>query len=194
MVRRNGPYLRIVFTYVVTTFGIALVAAGSYFFVKHVVKAGELYPVYLLAYYSASVIGVSPWMAVSRRLGKHRAFMACVVWYSIWACALPFVPTGNFGLFLFIMVLKGFSVAAMPALAASMAADTVDIDFAELGNIEQGSTSPSGDFCARARMPLGSGALAAFAFVGFDPTADINLAAPMVILRRRYFGSRCSTP
>ena len=28
IIRRNGPYLRIIFTYVVTTFGIALVAAG----------------------------------------------------------------------------------------------------------------------------------------------------------------------
>ena len=177
VVRRNGPYLRIVFTYVVTTFGIALVAAGSYFFVKHVVKAGELYPVYLLAYYSASVIGVSPWMAVSRRLGKHRAFMACVVWYSIWACALPFVPTGNFGLFLFIMVLKGFSVAAMPALAASMAADTVDIDFARTGEHRAGLYFAIWGFLRKGSYAIGGAvALAAFAFVGFDPTADINLA------------------
>ena len=39
---------------------------------------------------------------------------------------------------MFIMVLKGFSVAAIPALAASMAADTVDIDFARTGEHRAG--------------------------------------------------------
>ncbi len=177
VVKRNGPYLRIVFTYVVTTFGIALVAAGSYFFVKHVVKAGELYPVYVLVYYTASVIGVSPWMAVCRRLGKHRTFIACVVWYSIWACCLPFVPEGNFGLFLFVMTLKGFSVAAMPALAASMAADTVDIDFARTGEHRAGLYFAIWGFLRKGSYAFGgAAALAAFAFVGFDPTAEVALA------------------
>ena len=165
-------------------------------FVKHVVKAGELYPVYLLAYYSASVIGVSPWMAVSRRLGKHRAFMACVVWYSIWACALPFVPTGNFGLFLFIMVLKGFSVAAMPHLQRRWQRILWISTLQELGNIEQGSTSPSGDFCARARMPLGERSRLPRSLLLDSTQLRISTlpALRMVILRPRYFGSQCSTP
>ena len=176
IIRRNGPYLRIIFTYVVTTFGIALVAAGSYFFVKHVVQAGELYPVYILVYYSASVIGVSPWMAICKRLGKHRTFIACVVWYSLWACALPFVPTGDFGTFLIIMALKGASVAAMPTLAASMAADTVDIDFARTGEHRAGLYFAIWGFLRKGAYAIGGAfALAAFAFVGFDPQADISL-------------------
>ncbi|MCB1646441.1 MAG: MFS transporter [Pseudomonadales bacterium] len=177
VIKRNGPYLRIVFTYVVTTFGIALVAAGSYFFVKHVVKAGELYPIYVLVYYSASVIGVSPWMAVCRRLGKHQTFNICVAWYALWACVLPFVPEGNFGLFLIIMTLKGCSVAAMPTLAASMAADTVDIDFARTGEHRAGLYFAIWGFLRKGAYALGgAAALAAFAFVGFDPTADVALA------------------
>ena len=94
------------------------------------------------------------------------------------------------------MVLKGFSVAAMPALAASMAADTVDIDLLELGNIEQGSTSPSGDFCARAHMPLGERWRSPRLLLLDLTQLRISTlpARPMVILRRRYFGSRCSTP
>ena len=177
IIRHNGPYLRIIFTYVVTTFGIALVAAGSYFFVKHVVKAGELYPLYILVYYTASVIGVSPWMAVSRKHGKHKTFIACVVWYSICACMLPFVPEGNFGLILFVMTLKGFSVAAMPTLAASMAADTVDIDFARTGEHRAGLYFAIWGFLRKGAYALGgAAALAAFAFVGFDPTADVAMA------------------
>lgn len=177
VVRRNGPYLRIIFTYAVTVFGIALVAAGSYFFVKHVVKAGELYPVYVLVYYTASVIGVSPWMALSHRHGKHRTYIACVVWYALWACCLPFVPEGNFSLFLVVMTLKGASVAAMPALAASMAADTVDIDYARTGEHRAGLYFAIWGFLRKGAYAFGgAAALAAFAFVGFDPTADVALA------------------
>ena len=177
VIRRNGPYLRIIFTYVVTTFGIALVAAGSYFFVKHVVKAGELYPVYVLVYYTASVIGVSPWMAVCRRLGKHKTFIACVIWYAFWACCLPFVPEGSFGLFLVIMTLKGFSVAAMPTLAASMAADTVDIDFARTGEHRAGLYFAIWGFLRKGAYAIGGAVgLAAFAFVGFDPMAEVAQA------------------
>jgi Na+/melibiose symporter-like transporter len=177
LILRNGPYLRIVITYLITTFGIALVAAMSYFFVKHVVKAGELYPIYVLVYYTASVIGVSPWMRVSRRIGKHKTFIGCVVWYSIWAACLPFVPEGEFGLFLVVMSLKGCSVAAMLALAASMAADAVDIDTARTGEHRAGLYFAVWGFLRKGAYALGGAvALAAVAFVSFDPTADVALS------------------
>tara|TARA_A100001037_G_scaffold286911_1_gene295802 strand:- start:9168 stop:10634 length:1467 start_codon:yes stop_codon:yes gene_type:complete len=177
LMRRNGPYLRIVITYVITTFGIALVAAMSYFFVKHVVGAGELYPIYVLVYYTASVIGVSPWMRISRRVGKHQTFIACIVWYAIWASVLPLIPVGEFGLFLVVMSLKGCSVAAMLALAASMAADAVDIDTARTGEHRAGLYFAVWGFLRKAAYALGGAvALAAVAFVNFDPTADLALA------------------
>ena len=90
---------------------------------------------------------------------------------------LPFVPEGNFGLFLFVMTLKGFSVAAMPTLAASMAADTVDIDFARTGEHRAGLYFAIWGFVRKGAYALGgAAALAAFAFVGFDPTADVAMA------------------
>ncbi|MEM7078717.1 MAG: MFS transporter, partial [Pseudomonadota bacterium] len=177
LILRNGPYLRIVITYLITTFGIALVAAMSYFFVKHVVKAGELYPIYVLVYYTASVIGVSPWMAISKRIGKHKTFIGCVFWYSIWASALPFVPEGEFGMFLIVMSLKGCSVAALLALAASMAADAVDIDTARTGEHRAGLYFAVWGFLRKGAYALGGAvALAAVAFVNFDPTADVALS------------------
>jgi GPH family glycoside/pentoside/hexuronide:cation symporter len=177
LMRRNGPFVRIVVTYVITTFGIALVAAMSYFFVKHVVGVGELYPIYVLVYYTASVIGVSPWMRVSRRFGKHQTFIACVVWYAIWASCLPFVPAGEFGVFLIVMSLKGCSVAAMLALAASMAADAIDIDTARTGEHRAGLYFAVWGFLRKGAYALGGAvALAGVAFANFDPTADAALS------------------
>lgn len=112
-----------------------------------------------------------------RRLGKHRTFIACVVWYSLWACVLPFVPEGSFGLFLVIMTLKGASVAAMPTLAASMAADTIDIDFARTGEHRAGLYFAIWGFLRKGAYAFGgAAALAAFAFVDFDATAAVEAA------------------
>ena len=46
----------------------------SYFFVKQVIQAGELYPIYPLVYYLASVLGLPLWMRLSNRIGKHARF------------------------------------------------------------------------------------------------------------------------
>ncbi len=100
-----------------------------------------------------------------------------MVWYAIWASALPFVPEGEFGIFLIVMSLKGCSVAAMLALAAAMAADAVDIDTARTGEHRAGLYFAVWGFLRKGAYALGGAvALSAVAFVNFDPTADVALA------------------
>ncbi|MDZ7683905.1 MAG: MFS transporter [Gammaproteobacteria bacterium] len=99
------------------------------------------------------------------------------MWYSIWACTLPFVPAGEFGLFLIVMTLKGLSVAAMLALAASMAADAVDIDTARTGEHRAGLYFAVWGFLRKGAYAVGGAvALAGVAFVNFDPTAEVEMA------------------
>ena len=177
VVRRNGPYLRLIVCYTVSTFGAAMTAALSYFFVKHVVQVGELYPIYLLVYYLSSIAGLPVWMRLATRFGKHRIFIVSILWFAFWASWIPFIPAGEFGLFLIIMCFKGSSVGAILALPASMAADAVDIDSARSGEQRAGLY-----FSVWGMLKKGAGAaggaigLAAAAFFGFDPTADASLS------------------
>jgi GPH family glycoside/pentoside/hexuronide:cation symporter len=177
VVRRNGPYIRLIVCYTVSTFGAAMTAALSYFFVKHVIQAGELYPIYLLVYYLSSIAGLPLWMRLASRIGKHKAFMVSIMWFAFWASWIPFIPQGEFGLFLVIMCFKGSSVGAILALPASMAADAVDIDSARTGEQRAGLY-----FSVWGMLKKGAGAaggaigMAAAAFSGFDPTAEVNLA------------------
>ena len=138
VIRRNGPFVRLIVCYTVSAVGGAMTGALSFFFVKHVINAGEWYSVYLLVYYMASVLGLFFWMWLAKKIGKHRAFIVLVIWYSIWASFIPFVPEGWFGVFLFIMVNKGCTEGAMLALPAAMAADAVDIDSARTGEQRAG--------------------------------------------------------
>ena len=67
-------------------------------------------PLALLVYYLASVVGLPIWMRLSMHIGKHRAFIVSIVWFSIWASMIPFIPAGWFSVFLVIMVFSDEAV------------------------------------------------------------------------------------
>jgi Na+/melibiose symporter-like transporter len=173
VVRRNGPFIRLMVCYTVSALGAAVTAALSYFFVKHVIQAGELYPIYLLVYYASSVAGLPFWTALSRRIGKHRAYIVALMWFAFWACWIPFIPAGMFGFFLIVMCLKGSTIGALLALPAAMAADAVDIDSARTGEQRAGLYfSIWGLLKKGAAAAGGAVGLAGAAVFGFDPIAD----------------------
>lgn len=176
VVKRNGPFVRLMICYTVSTLGAAITAALSYFFVKHVIQAGELYPIYLLVYYASSVAGLPVWTALSKRIGKHRAYVAALVWFAFWASWIPFIPAGQFGLFLVVMCLKGSTIGALLALPAAMAADAVDIDSARTGEQRAGLYFSIWGLLKKGSYAIGSAiGLAGAAVFGFDPTADPTL-------------------
>ncbi|MFT7651325.1 MAG: GPH family glycoside/pentoside/hexuronide:cation symporter [Limisphaerales bacterium] len=173
VVRRNGPFIRVIVCYTVSTLGAAVTASLSYFFVKHVIQVGELYPIYLLVYYASSVAGLPLWTMLSKRVGKHRAYIYALFWFAFWACWIPFIPAGMFGLFLVVMCFKGSAVGALLALPASMAADAVDIDSARTGEQRAGLYFSIWGMLKKGSYAAGSAiGLAAVAFLGFDPMLD----------------------
>ncbi len=176
VIRRNGPFIRLIICYSFSVTGAAMTGALSYFFVKHVIQAGELYPIYLLVYYMASVLGLPIWMRLSGKIGKHRAYIVSIVWFSLWASCIPFIPAGWFSLFLVVMVLKGSAVGALLAMPASMAADAVDIDSARTGQQRAGLYFSVWGMSKKGGTALGGAiGLAAVQFFGFDPQADPTL-------------------
>ncbi|HIG44136.1 MAG: MFS transporter [bacterium] len=177
VIRRNGPFMRLIVCYTVSAIGGAMTGGLSFFFVKHVINAGEWYSVYLLVYYLASVIGLFVWTALARKIGKHRAFIVVVIWYSVWASFIPFIPEGQFALFLFIMVMKGCTEGAMLALPAAMAADAVDIDSARTGEQRAGLYFSVWGMLLKGGVAAGGAlALLIVGLFGFDATADPDLA------------------
>ncbi|MEM9624029.1 MAG: MFS transporter, partial [Pseudomonadota bacterium] len=173
VIRRNGPYVRLMICYTVSTLGAAITGALSYFFVKHVIQVGELYPIYLLVYYASSVAGMPVWTWLSKKISKHNAYIVALIWFAFWACWIPFIPAGMFGLFLVIMCLKGSAVGALLALPAAMAADAVDIDCARTGEQRAGLYFSIWGMLKKGSLAAGTAlGLAAVAFMGFDPTLD----------------------
>ncbi|MEM7000843.1 MAG: MFS transporter [Pseudomonadota bacterium] len=99
---QNEPYRKLVLIFLFSTIGSAMTNSLSFFFVKHVLLAGDLYGFYLAPYFISQIVAIPLWFMLSRRIGKHRATMAAIFWYSLWSCFIPLIaiaPQGWFDAF-----------------------------------------------------------------------------------------------
>ena len=88
---KNEPYRRLVLAFLFSTIGSAMTNTLSFFFVKHVLLAGDLYGFYLAPFFVSQLIAIPLWFKLSRKIGKHRATMVAIGWYAFWACWLPLI-------------------------------------------------------------------------------------------------------
>jgi Na+/melibiose symporter-like transporter len=95
--------------------GAAMTNSLSFFFVKHVLVAGELYGLYLAPYFLCQIAAIPLWFKLSRKIGKHRATMVAIGWYAFWASLLPIIA---------ISPSSWFTAFEIPRLLAFLPADT----------------------------------------------------------------------
>ncbi len=88
---KNQPYVMLLIIFGFSTIGSAMTNSLSFFFVKHVLLAGDLYGLYLLPYFISQVAAIPLWFMLSRRIGKHRATMVAIGWYAFWSCFIPLI-------------------------------------------------------------------------------------------------------
>ena len=87
----NEPYRKLVIIFLFSTIGSAMTNSLSFFFVKHVLLAGDLYGFYLAPYFISQIVAIPLWFKLSRKYGKHRATMAAIFWYALWSCFIPLI-------------------------------------------------------------------------------------------------------
>ncbi len=87
----NEPYRKLIIIFLFSTIGAAMTNTLSFFFVKHVLMAGDLYGFYLAPYFISQIVAIPLWFALSRRIGKHRATMVAIGWYALWSCFIPLI-------------------------------------------------------------------------------------------------------
>lgn len=88
---QNEPYRKLVIIFLFSTIGAAMTNSLSFFFVKHVLLAGDLYGFYLAPYFISQIVAIPLWFKLSSRIGKHRATMAAILWYAVWSCFIPLI-------------------------------------------------------------------------------------------------------
>lgn len=87
----NEPYRVLVIIFLFSTIGSAMTNSLSFFFVKHVLLAGDLYGFYLAPYFLSQIVAIPLWFKLSSKIGKHRATMVAIFWYALWSCFIPII-------------------------------------------------------------------------------------------------------
>ena len=111
----NEPYRKLVIIFLFSTIGAAMTNTLSFFFVKHILLAGDLYGFYLAPYFISQIIAIPLWFSLSRKIGKHRATMVAIGWYALWSCFIPVIA---------IMDQSYFDLFQVGNLLAFLPADT----------------------------------------------------------------------
>ena len=90
-VRKNNFYMILLVIFAFSSIGTAMTNSLSLFFVAHVLKAGAFYGLYLFPYFVFQIAALPLWLALSRRIGKHRATMVAIGWYAFWSMFIPII-------------------------------------------------------------------------------------------------------
>lgn len=134
----NRPFRRLIVAYLVNGVANGLPATLFLLFVGHVLAAPSMQGPLLFAYFLCGVLGVPAWLALARRIGKHRAWC----WAMLANCAAfawaPLLGPGDVAAFLAICVLSGLCLSADLVLPGAIQADVVDVDTAAGGGRRTG--------------------------------------------------------
>jgi len=128
LMRKNGPFLRLIAAYVLNGVSSGLPATLFILFVANVLNAPKWTGPLLVLYFAAGVLSLPVWLRLAHIWGKHRTWAASM----LWACGVfvwvPFLGQGDVVLFAVICVLSGLSLGVDLALPASIQADVIDLD------------------------------------------------------------------
>ena len=135
----NRPFGRLVAAFVINGMANGLPATLFILFVSHRLAMPDAYGPLLLAYFLSGLAAIPFWHELSKRLGKHRTWVAAMVWSSAAFIWTPFVVgPGDWLAFSVITVLSGLGVGADLTIPASIQADVIDVDTLESGEQRTG--------------------------------------------------------
>jgi len=186
LIARNAPFRRLIVAYLINGVANGLPATLFLLYVGNVLQAGQWAGALLVVYFGSGIAAVPLWLSLSRRMGKHRAWIAAMVW----ACAVfvwvPLLGAGDVWWFVAVCVLTGLSLGADLVLPSAMQADVVDLDTLESGTQRTGVYFALWGMATKLALALAVGlAFPLLDLAGFQDGAD-NSAFALFALAALY--------
>jgi GPH family glycoside/pentoside/hexuronide:cation symporter len=183
--RDNGPFIRLLAAWFLNGLANGIPAALFFLYLEYGLGADQTQrPLFVLVYFAAAVAAIPLWKAVSKRLGKHRAWC----WAMAVACAafitVPWIPQGAFAAFALVCAVTGAALGADLVLPPSIQADVVDYGAFRSGQARAGLLFALWGMSTKLALAVAVGfALPAVEAAGFDPAApeDAGIFALSVI-------------
>lgn len=126
---RNPLVLRLVLLDVLTSAAPGITGAMFLFYFEHRLGFGAREAsLLLLIYFVAGFVAAPLWIAVAKRVGKHRALAWSALVYALFQFGLSLLPPAGFGLAVPAMAVAGLPYIAAPSLLRAMLNDVADVD------------------------------------------------------------------
>jgi Na+/melibiose symporter-like transporter len=131
---RNKLLLRLILLDVLTSVAPGITGAMFLFYFEHRLgfDAGEA-SLLLLVYFVAGFAAAPLWIALARRIGKHRALVSAGVSYACFHFSLSLLPPAGYAIALPAMAIAGLPYIAAPSLLRAMLNDAADVDRLQTG-------------------------------------------------------------
>ena len=163
------PFARLLAVFAANGIAAAIPSATVLFFVADVLQARELAGLFLVLYFLAAALSLPLWVAISRRVGKLRGWLAgMVLAIAVFAWA-GMLGSGDLWAYAVICVLSGAALGADLSLPPSILADLLARS-APAGESRAGASFGWWNFVTKANLALAAGlALPLLAALGYTP-------------------------
>lgn len=186
---RNGLFRRLVFAFMLSSVGLAILMPLNAFYVVSVLEAPESYIPILMFF--TTIIGtcaIPLWVKISDRIGKHRAWVAGLLLVLFVSPTYLFLGPGQFMFMVPFALVSAIGTGAFQTLPNSMKADVIDIDTARTGENRAAVFFSAWSLATKAAGSVG-GSLGLFALsmIGYDAAAGaVNSETAIMGLKYSY--------
>lgn len=169
---KNKPFLFVLFVDLMTGFGGGMVGTVFMFFATHALVMQDQAGLLLLVFAGSGLLLLPAWLALARRIGKHRAAVVCAIYNIIARPAFLLIPTGDETLYIAYMALTGATTGVFPVLLRSMTVDIISVEEEDTGESRPSSYFAMLTLTGKIGLALSVGfTFYALDLMGFDPAA-----------------------
>lgn len=182
-----SPFRRLLVAFLLNGFGNAIPATLFLLYVTHVLNTPAVAGPMLFLYFLCSAASVPLWVAVARRIGKHRAWCWAVAGSCLFFSGAPFLGSGDVIAYGIIVAGTGIMIGADLALPSAINGDLIEWDALENGRKRPGLFFALWGTASKFAFALAVGfAFPVLDLAGFDATASTNSAEDIRLLAVLY--------
>lgn len=175
----NKPFVRLLSAWFINGMANGIPAALFLLYLEYGLgaDAGQR-SILILAYFLSGVLSIPVWLAVSKRIGKHRAWCWAMILTCIAFTWVPFLSPGDIAVFTAICIVTGTGLGADLSLPPALQADVIDFDRLRSGKARAGLFFALWSMSTKMALALAVGiTFPALELLGFSTDSENSLSA-----------------
>jgi Na+/melibiose symporter-like transporter len=179
ILNNNKPFVRLLTAWFINGMANGIPAALFLLYLEYGLQAdaGQRSTL-ILAYFLSGVLSIPLWLAISKRIGKHRTWCSAMMLTCAAFVWVPFLSPGDITFFAIICVVTGMGLGADLSLPPALQADVIDFDRLRSGQARAGLFFALWSMSTKMALALAVGiTFPLLEFLGFSTDQDNTLTA-----------------